>query len=86
MQWVLGTLSWAVKLQWYDAPPTSVEVKKAWIYTSTPPYAFMVQCLVKLRANVTFFFFPISCRSQEFLWVQQELLASYIVSFLHASG
>jgi hypothetical protein len=23
------------------SPPTSVEVKKMWIYTSTPPYAFM---------------------------------------------
>jgi hypothetical protein len=22
-------------------PPTSAEVKKMWIYTSTPPYAFM---------------------------------------------
>jgi hypothetical protein len=22
-------------------PPTSAEVKKAWVYTSTPPYAFM---------------------------------------------
>jgi hypothetical protein len=24
-----------------DSPPTSVEVKKMWIYTSTPPYTFM---------------------------------------------
>jgi hypothetical protein len=23
------------------SPPTNVEVKKMWIYTSTPPYAFM---------------------------------------------
>jgi hypothetical protein len=23
------------------SPPTSVEVKKKWIYTSTPPYVFM---------------------------------------------
>jgi hypothetical protein len=23
------------------SPPTSVEVKKTWIYTSTPPYVFM---------------------------------------------
>jgi hypothetical protein len=22
-------------------PPTSAEVKKTWIYTSTPPYAFL---------------------------------------------
>jgi hypothetical protein len=25
----------------HHSPPTSVEVKKMWIYTSTPPYAFM---------------------------------------------
>jgi hypothetical protein len=24
-----------------SSPPTSAEVKKMWIYTSTPPYAFM---------------------------------------------
>jgi hypothetical protein len=24
-----------------DSPPASAEVKKMWIYTSTPPYAFM---------------------------------------------
>jgi hypothetical protein len=24
-----------------NSPPTSAEVKKMWIYTSTPPYAFM---------------------------------------------
>jgi hypothetical protein len=23
------------------SPPTSAEVKKTWVYTSTPPYAFM---------------------------------------------
>jgi hypothetical protein len=28
------------------SPPASVEVKKVWIYTSTPPYAFMAQCLI----------------------------------------
>jgi hypothetical protein len=26
--------------------PTSAEVKKIWIYTSTPPYAFMALCLI----------------------------------------
>jgi hypothetical protein len=34
-----------VKRQGHEAdhsPPTSAEVKKMWIYTSTPPYAFMV--------------------------------------------
>jgi hypothetical protein len=35
------------------SPPTNVEVNKMWIYTSTPPYAFMAQCLVKHRDNFT---------------------------------
>jgi hypothetical protein len=26
--------------------PTSVEFKKTWIYTSTPPYVFLAQCLI----------------------------------------
>jgi hypothetical protein len=26
--------------------PTSAEVKKTWIYTSTPPYVFMAWCLI----------------------------------------
>jgi hypothetical protein len=26
------------------SPSTSAEVKKTWIYTSTPPYTFMAQC------------------------------------------
>jgi hypothetical protein len=26
--------------------PTSAEVKNKWIYTTTPPYAFMAQCLI----------------------------------------
>jgi hypothetical protein len=39
IQWVLG-----VKRPGREAdhsPPTSAEVKKMWIYTSTPPYVFM---------------------------------------------
>jgi hypothetical protein len=28
------------------SPPTSAEVKKMWIYTYTPPYAFMAYCLI----------------------------------------
>jgi hypothetical protein len=42
--WVPGVLSPGVKRQGRDAdhsPPTSADVKKTWIYTSTPPYAFM---------------------------------------------
>jgi hypothetical protein len=42
-------LSPEVKRQGLEAdhsPPTSVEVKKILIYTSTPSYAFMAQCLI----------------------------------------
>jgi hypothetical protein len=28
------------------SPPASAEVKKMWTCTSTPPYAFIVQCLI----------------------------------------
>jgi hypothetical protein len=44
IQWVLGALSSGVKGPGREAghlPPTSGEVKKMWIYTSTPPYTFM---------------------------------------------
>jgi hypothetical protein len=44
IQWVPGALSPGAKRQGREAdhsPPTSAEVKKMWIYTITPPYAFM---------------------------------------------
>jgi hypothetical protein len=44
IQWVLGALSPGVKRTEHEAdysPPTSIEVKKTWMYTSTSPYAFM---------------------------------------------
>jgi hypothetical protein len=44
IQWVPGALSPGVKrleLEADHSPPTSVEVKKMWIYTSNPPHAFM---------------------------------------------
>jgi hypothetical protein len=34
--------------------PPSAEVKKTWIYTFTPLYVFMAECLVKHRDNFTF--------------------------------
>jgi hypothetical protein len=45
MQWVLEALSPGVKRHEHEAnysPPTSAEVKKMWLYTSTPLYAFVV--------------------------------------------
>jgi hypothetical protein len=44
IQWVPGFLSPGVKRPGCEAdhsPPTSAVVKKTWIYTSTPPYAFI---------------------------------------------
>jgi hypothetical protein len=44
IKWVPG-----VKLQGRKvdhSPTASAEVKKMWIYTSTPPYAFITQCLI----------------------------------------
>jgi hypothetical protein len=44
IQWVPGDLSPGIKQPGREAdhsPRTSAEVKKMWIYTSTPPYAFM---------------------------------------------
>jgi hypothetical protein len=31
----------AAEVEADHSPPTSAEVKKIWLYTSTPPYAFM---------------------------------------------
>jgi hypothetical protein len=44
IQWGSGALSLRVKQPGREAdhsPPTSGEIKKIWIYTSTPPYVFM---------------------------------------------
>jgi hypothetical protein len=44
IKWVPGALFPGVKRPGREADqslPTSAEVKKMWIYTSTPPYAFM---------------------------------------------
>jgi hypothetical protein len=45
IQRVPGALSPEVRQPGYEAdhsPPSSAEVKKTWLYTSTPPYVFMV--------------------------------------------
>jgi hypothetical protein len=44
IQWVPGALSPWLKRQGREvdhSPPASADVKKTWIYTSTPLYAFM---------------------------------------------
>jgi hypothetical protein len=42
------------------SPPTSAEVKKVWIYTSTPPYSFMAYCLISY-AHGQFYLFTFYC-------------------------
>jgi hypothetical protein len=44
------------------SPPSSVEVKNAWSYTSTPQYVFMLWCLVMHRENFTFAFYSLPVR------------------------
>jgi hypothetical protein len=60
--WYLGLFP-GVKRQRREAdhsPPTSAEVKKMWIYISTPPYTFMASAwLVKHRDNFTFYLYHI---------------------------
>jgi hypothetical protein len=48
IQWIQGALSPGAKRPVRESdhsPPASAEVKKMWIYTSTPLYAFMAYCL-----------------------------------------
>jgi hypothetical protein len=55
IQWVPGALFTGVKRPVREAdysPPSSAEVKNAWHCNSTPPYVFMLWCLVKHRANL----------------------------------
>jgi hypothetical protein len=45
IEWLLWAISVGLKwkgLETDHSPPTNVEVKETRIYTSTPPYAFMV--------------------------------------------
>jgi hypothetical protein len=57
IQWVPGAFSLEVKrpgLEGDHSHPSSVEVKNAWSYTTTPPYIFMAWYFVKHRDNFTF--------------------------------
>jgi hypothetical protein len=39
-----------------QSPQTSVEVKNTWMYTSTPPYVFIAQWLLKHTGTLPFLF------------------------------
>jgi hypothetical protein len=52
-----GVLSSEIKRQGRGAdhsPPTSAEVKKIWIYTFTPPYAFVALCFTGIQLVISF--------------------------------
>jgi hypothetical protein len=54
---VPGALSPGVKrpgLKADHSPPASAEVKKMWIYSSTPPHAFMAQYLISTRTTLPY--------------------------------
>jgi hypothetical protein len=62
IQWEPGALSLGVKQPRRRAdhsPPSSAEIKNAWCYTSTPPYAFMAWCSVKAQGLTIFIFYDI---------------------------
>jgi hypothetical protein len=46
-------VKWLQHEDTYSTSP-SVRVKNAWSYMSTPPYAFLVLCLIKYRDNFNF--------------------------------
>jgi hypothetical protein len=57
LQWTPGVLSPEVKRQGSEAdypPPSTVEFKTAWSYTSTHPHIFTALLSIKLRNNFTF--------------------------------
>jgi hypothetical protein len=54
-------------------PPASAEVKKMWIYTSTPPYAFMAQCLIRW-AQGQLYLLPLHIRTEEYRAIENEII------------
>jgi len=50
-----GLFSPGLKWPWREpdhSTPSSTEVKNAWSYTSTPQYAFMAWCSVKVQGQI----------------------------------
>jgi hypothetical protein len=78
IQWVPGPLSPGVKWPGREAnnsAPTSAEVKKTWVYTSTPPYVFTRTTLPLPQSRELQVWHFLTC----FLlarWVSLELMSS----------
>jgi hypothetical protein len=61
IQWIPGALSPGVKQPGREtdqSPPASAEVKKMWIYTSTPPSVLMVYCLINYAQEQLCLYLP----------------------------
>jgi hypothetical protein len=52
-----GSFGGGKAAQALSSPITIAEVKKTWIYISTPPYLLMAKCIIKHRDYVYFFTF-----------------------------
>jgi hypothetical protein len=70
IQWVKwGALSPGVKRPRREADhssPTSADVRNTWIYTSTPPHAFMAYCLISYAQGQTYLTVVLYRKTTEF--------------------
>jgi hypothetical protein len=76
-----GAVSPGVKRPWHEADqstPTSAKFKKVWIYTCTPPYAFMAQYIVKHKDNLTFTFYE-----DKYTQPPHYVFAVYFLNIIH---
>jgi hypothetical protein len=53
--------------------PSSTEVKNGWSYTFIPPHAFISQCSVTHRGNLTFYHY-VGKYSRAFIWVRCAMM------------
>jgi hypothetical protein len=78
IQWLPGTVSPGVERQGREAdqsPPSSVEVKKRWSNTSTPPYVFMAWANLALpRPSMSFLIhYSLSFDDTQSDWLPESL-------------
>jgi hypothetical protein len=58
----------------YHSPPSSTEVKNTWIYTSTPSYLFLAQCVINLARGALTYFTCIGTFERRSQYQQDEFL------------
>jgi len=87
IQWVLLAISSGLKQPSHEAdcsPPSGAEIHHAWRYTSTPPYVFMVWCLIKHRVNFTCIFTFTLLDNLSLILLSVETLWSVIIHDAYA--